>query len=82
MRKDNLFYDQNKNKRESVQILKNKRRDNFDLIKKNYKFHKNTGNHYKGYQGNNYKKFQTLNFVVKEREPPTTFNKNMHIGNP
>ena len=49
-------------------------RDNFDPRKKNNKFHKNTGNNYKGYQGNNCKKFKPQNSAVKES--PTAFNKN------
>ena len=57
MREANFCYDQNKNKRESVPIWNTKRPDNFDPRKKNNKFHKNTRNNYKGYQGNNYKKF-------------------------
>ena len=40
MRKENFCYNQNKNKRESVQIWKSKRGDNFDPRKKNNKFHK------------------------------------------
>ena len=74
MRKENLCYDQNKNKRESVQIWKSKRRDHFDPRKKNNKFHKNTGNNCKWYQGNYHKNFKPQNSVVKEREPPTTLN--------
>ena len=76
MRKENLCYEQNKNKRESVPIWKSKRQDNFVPRKKNNKFHKNTGNTYKRYQGNNYENFKPQNSTVKEREPPTTFNKN------
>ena len=53
MRKGNFCYDQNKNKRENVQTWKNKKKNNFDPRKKHNKFHKNTGNNYKGYQGNN-----------------------------
>ena len=44
MRKENLCYDQNKNKRESVPNWKTKRRDNFDPRNKNNKFQKNTRN--------------------------------------
>ena len=44
---------------------------------KNAKFHKNTRNNYRGYQGNNYKIFKTLNLATKEREPPIAFNKNI-----
>ena len=55
MRKENFGYDQNKNKRENVPTWKNKRRNNFDPRKKQNKFHKNTRNNYRGYQGNNYK---------------------------
>ena len=77
MRKENFCYDQNKNKRETIPNSKTKSRDNFDQRKKNTKFYKNTGNNYKGYQGNNYKWFKPQNPTTKEREPPTTFNKNI-----
>ena len=75
-RKENLCYDQNKNKRESVPNWKTKIRDKFDPRKKNNKFYKNTRNNYEGYQGSNYKNFKPQNPTTKEREPPTTFNKN------
>ena len=76
MRKEKFFYDTNKNKRENIPNWKTKRRDNFDQIKKNTKFYKNKENNYKGYQGNNYKGFRPQNPASKEREPPTTINKN------
>ena len=57
MRKENLCYDQNKNKRENVPSWKNKRPNNFDPIKKKNKFLKNTGNNYTGYQGKTTKSF-------------------------
>ena len=44
--------------------------------KKNTKFYKNTRNNCQGFPGNNYKIFKPLNLAAKEREPPTTFNKN------
>ena len=43
MRKENLCYNHNKNKRESVPIWKTKRIDNFDPRKKINKFHKIQG---------------------------------------
>ena len=55
MRKENFCYDQNKNKRENVPTWKNKKKNSFDPRKKQNKFHKNIGNNYRGYQGNNYK---------------------------
>ena len=76
MQKENLCYAQNKNKRKNVPTWKNKMKNNFDPRKKQNKFHKNTRNNYKGYQGNNYKKFKLQNSAVKEREPPIAFNKN------
>ena len=39
MRKENLCYDQNKNKRESVPTWKTKKKDNFYTRKRNNKFH-------------------------------------------
>ena len=57
-RKENFCYDQNKNKRESIPPWKNKGPNNFYAIRKHNKFHKNTGNNYRGYQGNNYKCFK------------------------
>ena len=53
MRKENFCYDQNKNKRENMSAWKNKRPNNYDPKKKQNKFHKNSGNNYRGYQGNN-----------------------------
>ena len=41
MRKENLCYDQKKNKRENIISWKNKRPNNFDPKKKQNKFHKN-----------------------------------------
>ena len=73
-RKENFYYNQNKNKRESIPTWKNKRKNNFDPRKKHNKFHKNIGNNYKGYQSNKYKNLKPQNSAVKE--PPTTFNKN------
>ena len=58
MRKANFYYDQNKNKRESIPAQKNKRPRNFDSKGKQNKFHKNRGNNHRGYQGNNYKGFK------------------------
>ena len=40
MRKEIFFYDQTKNKRESIPTWKNQRPDNFDPRKKQNKFHK------------------------------------------
>ena len=40
IRKENFYYDQNKNKMENVPSWKNKRPNNFDPIKKQNKFHK------------------------------------------
>ena len=48
MTKENLCFDQNKNKRESVLNWRNEREYNFDPRKKNNKLHGNTGNNYKG----------------------------------
>ena len=48
MRKVNLCYDQNKNKRESVPTWKAKKQDNFDPRIRNNKFHRNKGNDIKG----------------------------------
>ena len=77
MRKENFFYDQNKNKRENIPNWKTKRH------RKNTKLYKNTGNNvYWGYQGNNYKRFKPINLATKEREPPTTFNKNTALKEP
>ena len=39
MRKENFYYDQNKNKRESIPTLKNQRPNNFDSKRKQNKFH-------------------------------------------
>ena len=75
-------YDQNKNKRENIPNWKTKRRDNFDQRKRNTKLFKNTGNNYKGYQGNNYKCFKPQNPAAKEREPPPLpLIKTMHKEN-
>ena len=81
MKKENLCYDQNKNKRENVPNWKTKRCDNFDQGMMNTKFYKNIGNKYKGYEGNNYKGFKPQNPVATEREPPTTLIKTLHRGN-
>ena len=71
-RKENFYYDQNKNKRESVPNWKNKRKINFDRRKKQNKFHKNIGNNYNGYQGNNnYKIFKPPNLFCSKR---TSYN--------
>ena len=75
-RKRNLCYDKNKSKRESVPNWGTKIQDNFDPRRKNNKFHKNTGNIYKRYQSSNHKNFKPQNPAAKEREHPTTFNKN------
>ena len=75
MRKENLYYNQNKKKREIVPTWKNKRKNNFDTRKKQNKFHKNIGNNYRGYQGNNYKIFKPYNSAVKE--PHIVLNKNL-----
>ena len=53
MRKENLCYDQNKNKRESTLPWKNERKNNFYSRKKKNKFHKQTRNNSREYQGNN-----------------------------
>ena len=58
MRKANFYYDQNKNKRESIPPWKNRRPNNFDSKRKQNKFHKKMGNNHKRYQGNNYKGFK------------------------
>ena len=63
MRKANFYYDQNKNKRESLPAWKNKNSKG-----KQNKFHKNKGNNHRGYQGNNYKIFRPQDFAV-----PSTF---------
>ena len=80
MRKENLCYNQNKNKKENVLVWKNKRPNNFDPRKKQNKFHKNTWNNYRGYQGNNYQGFKPRNSVVKE--PSIVFNKNQAQKDP
>ena len=54
-RKENIFYDQNKNKIEKNTKLKNKRRGNFDQKNENTMIYKNTWNNYRGYHKNNYK---------------------------
>ena len=76
MRKENFCYDQNNNERENIPNWKTKICENFDQKKKNTRFYKNIGNNYQGYQGNNYKHFNPLNPIAKEREPPTGYNKN------
>ena len=48
MRKENVCNDQNKNKRESIPAWKNQRQNNFDPRENQNKFHKNTGNNYRG----------------------------------
>ena len=53
MRKANICYNQNTNKRESIPAWKNQRPNNFDSKGKQIKFHKNMGNNHRGYQGNN-----------------------------
>ena len=63
------------NKWENMPAWKNKRTNNFDPKKKQNKFHKNWWNNHKGYQGNNYKKFETQNSAVKE--PSNVPNKNL-----
>ena len=76
MKKEIFFYDQNNNnKRENIPNWKTKRCDKFDE-KDITNFDKNTGNNYRGSEGNTYKNFKPLNLAAKEREPPTTFNKN------
>ena len=72
MRKENLCFDQNKNKRESILAQKNQRPNNFDSNRKKNKFHKIMGNNHRGYQGNNYKGFKLEDFVV----PSVVPNKN------
>ena len=49
MRKEKFCYDQNTNKRENMPSWKNKSPNNYDPKKKKNKFHKNSGNKYKGY---------------------------------
>ena len=56
MRKANFCYDKNTNKRENMPSWKNKRPNNYDPKKKQNKFHNNSWNKYRGYQGNKYKK--------------------------
>ena len=51
MRKANFYYDQNKNKRESIAAWMNQRSKNFDSKRKQNKFHKNMGNNHRGYHG-------------------------------
>ena len=74
MRKENICYEKNKNKRESIPAWKNKRPNNYDPKKKQNKFHKNLGDNYRGYQGNHYKKFKPQNPAIKE--PSNIPNKN------
>ena len=82
MRKANLCYDQNKNKRESVPNLKTKRQDKFDPIKKNNKFHKNTGNNYKGYQGSNHKILNHRILQQKKENLPLLLIRTLDRANP
>ena len=49
MRKENFCYNQNRNKRKNMPAWKNKRPTNYDPKKKQSKFHKNSGNNYRGY---------------------------------
>ena len=49
MRKENLCYDQNKNKKENIPNWKLKDVTNLIRKKKNTKFYKNTRNNYRGY---------------------------------
>ena len=65
MRKENLCYDQNKNKRESILAWKNRRKINFYSRKKKNKFHKHTRNNSREYQGNNYKIFKPQDSTIK-----------------
>ena len=69
MRKANFCYDQNKNKRESIQAWKNQRPNNFDSKIKQNKLHKNMGNNHRGYQGNNYKGFKPQYCAVPSTVP-------------
>ena len=69
MRKGNFYYDQNKNKRESIRPWKNQRTNNFDSKIKQNKFHKNMQNNHRGYQGNNYKGFNPQDSVVPSIVP-------------
>ena len=69
MRKAKLFYDQNKNKRESISASKNQRPNNFDSKRKQNKFHKSMRNNHRGYQGNNYKFYKPQDYVVPSIAP-------------
>ena len=72
IRKENLCYDQNKN-RNNVTSWKSKRPENFEHKRKVKKFHKNQGPNFQSYQGNNFKgnKLQPN----KEKEIPTSYHK-------
>ena len=82
MRKANLCYDQNKNKRESVPIWKTKTRDNFNPRNKNNKFHKNIGNNYKGTKAVTIKNFNHGILQQKKENLPLILIRKLHIGNP
>ena len=73
-KKENFCYDQNKKKRENMPTWKNKRTNNYDPKKKQSKFHKISGNNYRGYQANNCKNFKPKSSAIKE--PSNVPNKN------